>query len=269
MHRHRIQCGCLPVAPCGGDWHLRLFDACVPYAISYYRFVTSWSPGSAIPLVTPLLDRLTTADEICGDGDRHHVWQRADTGVPDVRISSSRTVSHGLFPGRARVVRTRLTCAKSSSNTWSRHSTSPSACQDSGAPCAASFAGGIAAPRAGWGVVHPPDWRADRLHRTTRRRQVDNGQDARGRLARGLAVLAFAVSTLDIAWSGPRVALLVFAMARAECARSRPHDSAGDERVLDHRKPGGQERVHVRRRDEERVSAEYLPPVVLVTCSSS
>jgi ABC-2 type transport system permease protein len=39
-----------------------------------------------------------------------------------------------------------------------------------------------------------------------------------GRLAQGLAVLAFAVSTLDIAWSGPRVALLVFAMAGGVCA---------------------------------------------------
>ena len=39
-----------------------------------------------------------------------------------------------------------------------------------------------------------------------------------GRLAQGLAVLAFAVSTLDIAWSGPRVALLVFATAGGVCA---------------------------------------------------
>src|SRR5688572_30748263 len=39
-----------------------------------------------------------------------------------------------------------------------------------------------------------------------------------GRLAQGLAVLAFAISTLDIPWSGPRVALLVFAMAGGVCA---------------------------------------------------
>jgi hypothetical protein len=69
----------------------------VPF-LACYRFVTSWCPSSAIPLVTPLLGRLSTGGEIPGDGDRHEVWQRPDTGVPDVRTSSSRTVGRGLFP---------------------------------------------------------------------------------------------------------------------------------------------------------------------------